>query len=192
MLNKFIGEGLNDQERKYNYIKIGEMALSLVFIIVGIIFMNSIFSDKKIATILGIIILIEGILNVYSKVMKDSNSYFKLNLVFGIIYIIIAILLFTNLIKFVNYIQIYFGIYLAVNGIKQLVTSIKLKLIGDKSFLITLIMSILIISLGILLMFYPFETFGIIETIGIFAILLGLLNINTANLLKNRVSDIIE
>ena len=48
-------------------------------------------------------------------------------------------------------------------------------------------MGILIVSLGFLLIFYPFESFGVIEIIAIFSILIGLLNINTSNLLRNRV-----
>ena len=37
------------------------------------------------------------------------------------------------------------------------------------------------------MIFYPFESFGIIEIVGIFSILFGLLTINTSNLLRNRV-----
>ena len=192
MVDRIIGQGLSGKERKHNIIKLGEMIIALAFIIAGIVLMNTIMSDKKVAAILGSIILVEGLLNVYSAIMRDSNDYFKLNLVFGILYVVVAILLFTNLIKFVSYIQVYFAAYFVITGIKQLLVSIKLKLMGDKAFLITLIMALMIIVMGGLMVFYTFETFGIIETIAIFAILLGLLNLNTCNLLKNRVEDIIE
>ena len=119
--------------------------------------------------------------------MSDSNRIFKINILFGIIFIVLAIFLFINPIKFVNYITIYYGAYLIINGIKGFINSIKYKLIKEYSWLIILVMSILTISLGVLMIFYPFESFGIIEIVGIFSILFGLLTINTSNLLRNRV-----
>jgi uncharacterized membrane protein HdeD (DUF308 family) len=192
MFDKFLGGKLSKSEKKHNIIKACEMGLALVFVIMGIIFMNVDMSEKTVAVLLGVLVLIDALINIYSTIMGDSNEYFKLNIVFGILYAIVAVLLFTNLIKFVNYIVIYYGIYIALSGIKQILTSIKLKLMGDKSFFITFIMSILIIAMGVLLVFYSYKTFTIFEVVGIYTILIGLLNMNTANLLKNRVKDIIE
>ena len=149
--------------------------------------LNKTVSDKFISTFLGILILVEAILNIYSAVMSDSNRIFKINILFGIIFMLLAIFLFVNPIKFVNYITIYYGTYLIINGIKGFVNSIKYKLIKEDSWLIILVMSILTASLGVLMIFYPFESFGIIEIVGIFSILFGLLTINTSNLLRNRV-----
>lgn len=188
MINKFLNADLEGKEKKYNNIKLLEILIAIVFIVFGIILiLNKTVSDKFISTFLGILILVEATLNIYSAVMSDSNKIFKINILFGLIFILIAIFLFVNPIKFVNYITIYYGTYLIINGIKEFINSIKYKLIKEDSWLIILIMSILTASLGVLMIFYPFESFGIIEIVGIFSILFGLLTINTSNLLRNRV-----
>lgn len=188
MINRFLNADLEGKEKKYNNIKLLEILIAIVFIVFGIILiLNKTVSDKFISTFLGILILVEATLNIYSAVMSDSNKIFKINILFGLIFILLAIFLFVNPIKFVNYITIYYGTYLIINGIKGFINSIKYKLIKEDSWLIILVMSILTISLGVLMIFYPFESFGIIEIVGIFSILFGLLTINTSNLLRNRV-----
>lgn len=188
MINRFLNADLEGEEKKYNNIKLLEILIAIVFIVFGIILiLNKTVSDKFISTFLGILILVEAALNIYSAVMSDSNRIFKINILFGLIFILLAIFLFVNPIKFVNYITIYYGTYLIINGIKEFINSIKYKLIKEDSWLIILVMSILTISLGVLMIFYPFESFGIIEIVGIFSILFGLLTINTSNLLRNRV-----
>ena len=188
MINRFLNADLEGEEKKYNNIKLLEILIAIIFINFGIILLlNKTVSDKFISTFLGILILVEAALNIYSAVMSDSNRIFKINILFGIIFILLAIFLFVNPIKFVNYITIYYGTYLIINGIKEFINSIKYKLIKEDSWLIILVMSILTISLGVLMIFYPFESFGIIEIVGIFSILFGLLTINTSNLLRNRV-----
>lgn len=188
MINRFLNADLEGKEKKYNNIKLLEILIAIVFIVFGIILiLNKTVSDKFISTFLGVLILVEATLNIYSAVMSDSNKIFKINILFGLIFILIAIFLFVNPIKFVNYITIYYGTYLIINGIKEFINSVKYKLIKEDSWLIILIMSILTASLGVLMIFYPFESFGIIEIVGIFSILFGLLTINTSNLLRNRV-----
>lgn len=188
MINRFLNADLEGEEKKYNNIKLLEILIAIVFIVFGIILiLNKTVSDKFISTFLGILILVEAILNIYSAVMSYSNRIFKINILFGLIFILLAIFLFVNPIKFVNYITIYYGIYLIVNGSKEFINSIKYKLIKEDSWLIILVMSILTVSLGVLMIFYPFESFGIIEIVGIFSILFGFLTINTSNLLRNRV-----
>lgn len=188
MINRFLNADLEGKEKKYNNIKLLEILIAIVFIAFGIILiLNKTVSDKFISTFLGILILVEATLNIYSAVMSDSNKIFKINILFGLIFILIAIFLFVNPIKFVNYITIYYGTYLIIKGIKEFINSVKYKLIKEDSWLIILIMSILTVSLGVLMIFYPFESFGIIEIVGIFSILFGLLTINTSNLLRNRV-----
>lgn len=188
MINRFLNADLEGKEKKYNNIKLLEILIAIVFIVFGIILiLNKTVSDKFISTFLGILILVEATLNIYSAVMSDSNKIFKINILFGLIFILIAIFLFVNPIKFVNYITIYYGTFLIINGIKEFINSVKYKLIKEDSWLIILIMSILTASLGVLMIFYPFESFGIIEIVGIFSILFGLLTINTSNLLRNRV-----
>jgi uncharacterized membrane protein HdeD (DUF308 family) len=193
VVNKFLNTNLEGKEKKFNNIKLIEIVISLIFIVLGIILLiNETASDSFISIFLGIIILLEAILNIYSSFMPNSNRIFKINVVFGVLYIIVAVLLFTNLIKFINYISIYYGAYLILSGLKQLINSIRYKLIKEDSWLITLTMAILIISLGALLIFYPFESFGVTEIIAIFSILLGILNINTSNLLRNRVEKFLS
>ena len=193
MKKKFFKPNLNNEQKAFYKVKLYEMILALVFILFGIIMLiNNIVSDKLVAISLGLLMVADGAINIYSNFMKYNDDNFKLNLIFGCIYIVIALLLFTNIIKFVNYIQIYYSLYLIVSGIKQTIIAIKLKLINDKSFLLVLLMGILIIALGGLLMFYPYVSFTIFELFAIFSILYGLLNLNTSNLLKNRADVIIE
>lgn len=193
MVGRFLNNNLSGKNKKYNDVKLLEIIISIVFIIFGIILLlNKTVSDNFIAIFLGIIILLKAALNIYSFVTPNSNSLFKMNIVFGMLYLIISVLLFTNFIKFINYLTIYFGAFLIIAGLKALVNAVRLKLVREESFLIVLVMSILVISLGALIIFYPFASFGALDTIAIFAILYGLLNINTSNLLRNRVDKFLS
>ena len=193
LINKFLNNNLRGKNKKFNDIKLFEIVLSLMFIIFGIILLlNKTLSDNFITIFLGIIVIIDALINVYSFFAKNSNSLFKVNIVFGILYFLIAVLFFTNFINFLNYLSIYFGSYLIVSGLKDLIISFRLKLVREDSYLIIFVMSLLVIALGVLVVFYPFESFGSIEILSIFAILYGLLNINTSNLLRNRVDKFLS
>lgn len=193
VVDRFFNSNLSGKNKKYNDIKLLEIVISALFIIFGIIlFMNKTVGNSFMAVFLGIIILLKAILNIYSFIMLKSNSLFKMNIVFGMLYFIVSILLFTNFIKFLNYLPIYFGTFLIIEGLKELVTAIKLKLIGEDTFFIILAMSILIITLGGLMIFYPFTSFTILDIISIFSILYGILIINDSNLLRNRVDKFLS
>ena len=193
VISVFFNNNLDVKERKYNNVKLIEIFLSVIFIIYGIVlFSNNILNTDRIESFLGIIILLYGILDIYSGLGDNSNKIFKLNILFGILYLIIAIMLFTNFIKLVNSLKIYYGVFLIISGIKQLSVSIRLKMVKENSFLLMLVMSILVLSLGGLLVLYPFQSFDIIELVAIFSILFGLLNINASNLLRNRVENFLS
>ena len=193
MKKRFFRANLNDTQKAFYKIKLYEMILALVFVLFGcILLINKVIPKKTIAIALGLLILINGAINIYSNFMPNNDGEYKREFIFGILYCIVALLLFTNIIKFVNYVQIYYSIYLALLGINELITAIRLKMMGDKSFLLVLFMSILVIALGGLLLFYPYVSFTIYELYAIFSILFGLLRLNACNLLKNRAEEIVE
>ena len=193
MKKRFFRANLNDTQKAFYKIKLYEMILALVFVLFGcILLINKVIPEKTIAIALGLLILINGAINIYSNFMPNNDGEYKREFIFGILYCIVALLLFTNIIKFVNYVQIYYSIYLALLGINELITAIRLKMMGDKSFLLVLFMSILVIALGGLLLFYPYVSFTIYELYAIFSILFGLLRLNACNLLKNRAEEIVE
>lgn len=189
--DSFIGLNLKKREKAFNRVKLLESILAVILIIFSIIlFTKGFASDKTIGVILGVIVIADGLINIYSTIMPDSNEIYKHNMKFGIIDIIIAFFLMTNVIKFVNFLQIYYGIYLIINGIKALLLSYNLKQLADKSFLIISAMAALILVLGGLMIFYPFQSFTAVEVVAIFSILYGILTINNAYLLKSRVKRI--
>ena len=189
--DSFIGLNLKKREKAFNRVKMFEAIIAILFIIFGIIlFARGFGDDKKVGIFLGLLVILDGMVNIYSTVMPDSNEIYKANMIFGIIDIIIAFLLITNVIKFINFLQIYYGVYLLVNGAKLLYVSFNLKKLEDRSYLIISSMAALSIVLGGLLIFYPFQSFTGIEVIAIFAILHGVLTINNAYLLRGRVKRI--
>ena len=193
VLGRFLNLNLTGKGKKFNEIKLIEIVISVIFIIFGIVSLsNKSMSDNSMAIFLGVLILLKAILNIYSFITPNSNSLFRKNIIFGILYFVIAILFFTNFIKFINYIVIYFGAFLIVAGMKKMATSITLKIVKENSFLIVFMTAILMFALGGLLMFYPFTSFTVIDIISIFAILYGILNISVSNLLRNKVSDFIS
>lgn len=193
MKKRFFKANLNDTQKAFYKIKLYEMILALVFILFGsILLINKVVSEKTIAISLGLLVLIDGAINIYSNFMPNNDGEYKKEFIFGILYCIVSILLFINIMKFVNYIQIYYSTYLVLFGINQLITAIRLKMINDKSFLLILFMAILMVALGGLLLFYPYVSFTIYELYAIFSILFGLLRLNTCNLLKNRAEEIVE
>ncbi len=191
--NKFLNLNLSGSSKKFNTVKLIEMIIAFAFIVFGIILLtNKFISDKSIAIVMGIIIILNGANLIYSFIGEDSNKLFKVDIIFGIINLIIAILFFTNLIKFVNYINIYFSIYIIASGIRNAIMALELKLINEDSALYILVSAVLLIGIGLINIFYPFESFGTMETTGIFLILIGLLKFSTANLLRNRVEKFIS
>ena len=103
MINRFLNADLEGEEKKYNNIKLLEILIAIVFIAFGIILiLNRTVSDKFISTFLGSLILVEAALNIYSAVMSDSNRIFKINILFGLIFILLAIFLFVNPANFFN------------------------------------------------------------------------------------------
>ena len=193
IIDKFVGKNLRKGEKAFNKIRIYEIILSILFIIVGIvIFLNKMISDKTVANILGILIVLEAIINIYSAIMPSSNPLYKPNLLFGILYIIVSVFMFTNIIKFINYLPIYYGAYIIINGLKALLLSINLLRIREESFLVILVMSLLLVAVGNLLLFYPFGSFSSLELVAVFSILIGIINASYSNLLKKRVKKIIS
>ena len=189
--DSFIGLNLRKRERAFNRVQLLESILAAIFIIFGIILFTKGFdSDKTVGVILGILVIVDGIINIYSTVMPDSNELYKANTIFGVIDIIVAFFLITNVIKFVNFLQIYYGVYLFVNGLRTLLLAFNLRKLADRSYLIISAMAALILVLGGLIVFYPFQSFTGIEVIAIFSILYGILTINNAYLLKGRVKRI--
>ena len=189
--DSFIGLNLKKREKAFNRVKLLESILAIIFILFGIVLFTKGFdSDKTIGIVLGVILIIDGIINIYSRIMPDSNELYRTNMIFGIINIIIAFLLITNVIRFVNFLQIYYGAYFIINGIKLILLTINLKRLEDKSFLIIGAMAALTLVLGGLLMFYQFQSFTITEVIAIFSILHGVLTINNSYLLRGRVKRI--
>ena len=124
--------------------------------------------------------------------MPSSNPLYKPNLLFGILYIIVSVFMFTNIIKFINYLPIYYGAYIIINGLKALLLSINLLRIREESFLVILVMSLLLVAVGNLLLFYPFGSFSSLELVAVFSILIGIINASYSNLLKKRVKKIIS
>ena len=97
------------------------------------------------------------------------------SLVGGIALLILPIVMFIIPYVFVTFISMLAGILLFLSGVMNIMRSIKIRKVGDRSWIISLIISIIIASAGVLLVCNPFGSATMfVRILGIFLVANGL------------------
>lgn len=187
-LEKFFNVDYDREEMKFNRIMLLEMCLSLLFIIIGVLlFASKISSEGIIRVIIGTFVLAEAIICFISFKSNRNNKLFVFNIIFAVLFMIIALLFYTNLFKFLEFIKIYSSLFFIIAGIKYGYNGIILKSVNEETYLITLTSAIIVFALGGISMFFVFNNYSIYQVLGIFTVLYGMINISISNLLRNRI-----
>ena len=131
--------------------------------------------NKIIGILIGAALLIVGVLAII-KYTKEKEEGSNLNLVSGILYSVLGVIIIIYPYSIINLVTICLGVYLVINGLLKLKLSFNLKNVTDK-WIGTLIMSIITVILGILLIFNPFAGITITKLAGAFLVVVAIFDL---------------
>ena len=183
----------NSIENMYKRMIWYSIGTALITIITGIVLLLvPELSGKVLGIIVGIIFLIEGINSIYKYFHREGAKLYNLNLVFGVIYAVLGVVIILVPSSVVEFITICLGIYMIVNGASKVNYALWLKRGNEDSWLITLATGILVAIVGVLVIFNPFASLTPTKLAGAFLIITGILDFMDTILFKNRSKEIME
>lgn len=183
----------NSIENMYKRMIWYSIGTALITVITGIILLLvPELSGKVLGIIVGIIFLIEGINSIYKYFHREGAKLYNLNLVFGVIYAVLGVVIILVPSSVVEFITICLGIYMIVNGASKVNYALWLKRGNEDSWLITLATGILVAIVGVLVIFNPFASLTLTKLAGAFLIITGILDFMDTILFKNRSKEIME
>lgn len=160
------------------------LIIALCFILLGCFMLIkpemtlTFFSD-----IVGALILMLAIMAFYRH--YKMQKMFTFDLAYGVVCVLGACLLFFNKEFLANLIPIVLGIVMIANSIFKIQYIFDLKKAGAKRWYVSLILSLIKITLGILLIVNPFESmFKITQIIGVFVILFAVCDLADLIIIK--------
>ena len=169
------------------------MIYSVVFAILGlIIFLNSDMTNKTAGLLIGIFFLFDGILYLYMFLQRKDISFWKINVFYGVLSIILGIFIMFNPLAMINFLNILLGLWLFVEGISKFMYFYRFRKIEESSYRVVLVSSISMVLLGLIAMFNPFRAIIITKTVGMVIVLYNVLNLNDLVLFKKRCSKFMK
>ena len=184
---------LTDLDRLFRKIMWIEIAISIVLILIGVIFLIWPGISVQILSILfRIIILSSGIMNIYGYIKRKNFPIFKFHLVYGILSVILGILTIINPFTFSQVVTVFIGVWMLYLAIVKIDLSLRLKTINESSWSLLLVSAILEIFMSILIFINPFSNLVVTQVAGAYFILSGILNCTDAVLTKNRAIDFMD
>ena len=183
----------NSIENMYKRMIIYSLLTALFTIIMGIVLLllpNA--TNKVVGIIVGIIFLIEGINSVYKYFHREGAKLYNLNLIFGVLYALLGVVIILYPFTVVEFVTVCLGIYMIINGASKVNYALWLKRGNEESWLITLATGILIAIVGILVIFNPFASLTLTKLAGAFLMITGILDFMDTILFRNRSKEIME
>lgn len=183
----------NSIENMYKRMIIYSLLTALLTIIMGIVLLllpNA--TNKVVGIIVGIIFLIEGINSVYKYFHREGAKLYNLNLIFGVLYALLGVVIILYPFTVVEFVTVCLGIYMIINGASKVNYALWLKKGNEESWLITLATGILIAIVGILVIFNLFASLTLTKLAGAFLIITGILDFMDTILFRNRSKEIME
>ncbi len=183
----------NSIENIYNKMIIYSLITSILSIIVGLVlvFLPTV-SNKVVGIIVGIIFLIFGINAVYKYFHRDGAKIYSLNIVFGVLYSILGVVIILYPYSVMEFVTVCLGLFVIINGATKINYGIWLKRGNEDSWLVTLVTGIFLVVLGIMLVFNPFSAMTLTQLSGAFLMIVGVLNVSDTILFKKRSKEIME
>lgn len=183
----------NSIENVYNRMIIYSLLTAILAILVGLtlIFLPSV-SNKIVGIIMGVVILIFGINAVYKYIHRDGAKIYSLNIVFGVLYSILGVVIILYPFSVMEFVTVCLGIFVIINGATKINYGVWLKKGNEDSWLVTLVTGIFLVIIGIMLVFNPFASLTLTQLCGAFLIIVGILNVSDTVLFKKRAKEIME
>lgn len=132
--------------------------------------------NKFIGLIVGFSLLLIGIIQII-KYVKNKDSFSNIDLISGILYSALGIIIILNPHAVMELVTVCLGIYLIINGLIKVKLAITLKQLTNR-WIGTLVMAIVTIILGFLLIFNPFgSVVAITQLMGAFLVIVTLFDL---------------
>lgn len=183
----------NSISNVYNKMIIYSLITSILSIIVGLIllFLPAV-SNKVVGIIVGIVFLIFGVNSIYKYFHRDGAKIYSLNIVFGVLYSILGVVIILYPFSVMSFVTICLGIFMIINGATKINYGVWLKKGNEDAWLVTLATGIFIAVLGIMLVFNPFTALTLTQLAGAFLMITGVLNLSDTILFKRRAKEIMD
>ena len=158
-----------------NKISINNLIYALLFLTLGMILLTSTEDLISIVSkVIGSIIVIIGIVKVLLYVYRKGKlgDYSIYDLIIGILFICIGVLLIAVSSTLSFAIRIIIGIWIVFAGINRIIFSISIKRFSNRDFIVYLITSLLMIALGVLIISGLFD-----QLVGLLIIIYSIMEI---------------
>jgi len=168
---------------------------SILFIILGIfLFFKPEVTLSFISYILGLVILLNGIINLISYFSNQKKrNLFDFSFILGILSVVVAIIFISKPNMIASIIPLILGIWILVNGVIKLQVSMNLRNYPNSNWVRSIVISLFNVFLGIILILNPFE--GAIlftKIIGLFLVGYAVLDFLQSRTIKKSLQDGVE
>lgn len=183
----------NNVENMYRRMITYTLIVSVFTIVMGVILLLlTNLTNKVVGILTGIIFLIAGLNSIYKYFHREGAKIYNLNLVFGVLYAILGIVLIVYPFTVVEFVTACLGLYMIINGASKVNYALWLKRGNEDSWLVTLATGVLVAIVGVLVIFNPFASLTLTKLAGAFLIITGILDLMDAILFKNRSQEIMD
>ena len=171
---------------------LGSILLNALFLIFGIIiYLNPIITLELTGIILGIYFILFGIYAIYEFIIRDNNTLFSLNILWGPLAIIVGFLAIINPFDMTKILTFTLGIYLVITSLIKIIDAIKLKKYKYDGWSLILAIGIILLIFGIFMISNPMASMDLVEATGIFIILASVLEICSSIMLYTKAKEVL-
>lgn len=183
----------NSVENMYKRMITYSIIVSIFTILMGVtLLLLPNLTNKVVGILIGVIFLISGLNSIYKYFHREGAKLYNLNLVFGVLYSVLGIVIILYPFTVVEFVTVCLGLYMIINGASKVNYALWLKRGNEDSWLITLATGVLVAIVGVLVIFNPFASLTLTKLTGVFLIITGILDLMDTILFKNRSKEIIE
>lgn len=184
---------LTNIDRLFSKIIGYEIICTSIFVIFGVLLLlNANLNNIISSMVFGILTIVFGLINLYSYSKRRDISLFQFFIGYGIIGIILGILIIMNPFFLSKSITLFVGLWGIYIFLMTLDLAIRCKIIGESSWIITLVSALLEIFMSTVVLINPFDNLLLSEVAGAFLVLIGILKCANLILVKNRSIDFLE
>ncbi len=183
----------NSVSNKFHRMLVYSFITSIITGILGLVllFLPNL-TNKLVGVLVGIVFLISGVSAIYKYFHREGAKLYSLNIVFGILYSILGVIIILYPFSVMNFVTICLGIYLVISGAMKINYGFWLKKGSEQSWLITVTTGILLIIFGIMLMFNPFISLTLTQLAGAFLLIVAVLDFTDTMLFRKRAEEIMN
>lgn len=184
---------MKDLKSAFNYVTIGSIIVDVLIIILGIFFVsNPTVGTTSALVLIGILLLISGIAAIV-KYLINPRSFFKFELLYGILSIIFGVFAITKPFAVEMLIVVLVGTWLIISSVIKLVMALELRKLKENTWVFDLTVSALTIILGILILVNPFSTYIVLSIyVGVLMMIYAAMDIVEQFFIRKRANTIMK